>query len=217
MTELSAVPAVSVITATFNRAQVLPGALRSVLRQELSDFEYLIVDDGSSDRTIDALRPFLDDPRIRYMKTANQGQPAALNLGLRSARAPLVAFLDSDDEYKPTHLSLLTRELRSGDYDFLLGSFELIVCSGGPEPQVTDFYNQGRRIPVREIECITGVLFGRRDVFLELGGFRDMAFSDTDLFQRTQQAGYRWKRLDVPTYRYFFGRCADSLAKFQSR
>ncbi len=203
---------VTIVTATYNRAEFLPGAIRSVLAQDQPAFEYLIVDDGSTDQTPEVVRPYLADSRIRYLRTANQGQPRALNLGLRHAAAEVVGFLDSDDELKPDHLSRLSRELRAGGYDFLLGSFELIVPDGGPEPLVTDFYNRERKIPVREIECITGVLFGRREVFRALGGFRDTVFSDTDLFQRLREAGYRWKRVEVPTYRYHFGRSKDSMA-----
>ncbi len=216
MPESSSRAEVTIITATHNRAAVLPGAIRSVLSQDLQAFEYLIVDDGSADQTREAVRPFLADPRLRYLRTPNRGQPQALNLGLRHAAAEVVGFLDSDDELKPDHLSRLSHELSGERYDFLLGSFELIVPDDGPEPLVTDFYNRDRRIPVREIECITGVLFGRREVFRALGGFRDTVFSDTDLFQRLREAGYRWKRVEVPTYRYFFGRCDDSLAITES-
>ncbi|NIR44947.1 MAG: glycosyltransferase family 2 protein, partial [Gemmatimonadetes bacterium] len=104
-------------------------------------------------------------PRVVVRRTANRGQPAALNLGLGIARAPLVAFLDSDDEYEPDHLSLLVGSLHEDDLDFVLASFELIVCSDDPEPRVADFYHPDRSIPVREIECITGVLFGKKAVF----------------------------------------------------
>lgn len=207
---------VTIITATRDRANVLPGAIHSVLSQDLQAFEYLIVDDGSADDTAEVVRPFLTDRRLRYLQTAKRGQPQALNLGLRHASSDVVGFLDSDDELKPDHLSRLSRELSAGGYGFLLGSFDLIVPDGGPEPLVTDFYNRDRKIPVREIECITGVLFGRREVFLAVGGFRDIVFSDTDLFQRLREAGYRWKRVESPTYRYYFGRCDDSLAISQS-
>ncbi len=209
-------PVATIITATYNRAELLGGAIRSVLNQDLPAFEYLIVDDGSTDQTPEVVHPYLVDPRVRYLRASNQGQPRALNLGLRHASAELVGFLDSDDELKSDHLSRLRRELKAGGYDFLLGRFELIVPAGGPEPRVTDFYNRERTIPVREIECITGVLFGRREVFQAVGGFRDVPFSDTDLFQRLREAGYRWTRVDSPTYRYYFGRSRDSLAIRQS-
>ncbi len=209
-------PVATIITATYNRAELLGGAIRSVLNQDLPAFEYLIVDDGSTDQTPEVVHPYLVDPRVRYLRASNQGQPRALNLGLRHASAELVGFLDSDDELKSDHLSRLRRELKAGGYDFLLGRFELIVPAGGPEPRVTDFYNRERTIPVRDIECITGALFGRREVFQAVGGFRDVPFSDTDLFQRLREAGYRWTRVDSPTYRYYFGRSRDSLAIRQS-
>ncbi len=209
-------PRVSVITATYNRGHLLPGAIRSVLGQTLSDLEHIIVDDGSGDGTGDVVDSLSGDPRIRYERTPHRGAPAALNLGLKLAKAPLVAFLDSDDEYKPEHLALLSGELRAGDFDFLLGRFEIITPDDEPNPEVADFYRPGHLISVHEIECITGVLFGKRDVFLEVGGFRDLRFADTDLFQRLRWAGYRWKRLETPTYRYYFDRAGDSLAARES-
>jgi glycosyltransferase involved in cell wall biosynthesis len=205
-------PRISVILTTFNRANVLAAAIASVLNQDDPDFELLIVDDGSSDDTVDVVRPLARDPRVRYIWTPNRKQPAALNLGLRRARGSLVGFLDSDDEYRPNHLSLLSRELHSADLDFVLGRFELVVEKGAAEPVVMDFYNPGRTISAREIECLTGVLFGKRRVFMEVGGFRDMRSADTDLFNRLKRAGYAWKRAETPTYRYFFGRFPDSRA-----
>ncbi len=217
MSKSGTTPSITIVTVTYNRAEFLPGAIRSVLDQDQPSFEYLIVDDGSTDKTPEVVRPYLGDSRVRYLRTSNRGQPQALNLGLQQASADVVGFLDSDDELMPHHVSRLGRELSAGGYDFLLGSFELIVSPGGPEPRVTDFYNRERKIPVREIECITGVLFGRRQVFQAVGGFRDIAFSDTDLFVRLRKAGYRWTRVQSPTYRYHFGRSKDSLAIRQTR
>lgn len=205
-------PEVSVITPTYNRAAILPHAIRSVLYQDMPNFEHIIVDDGSDDDTPAVVRLFASERRLRYLRTPNRGQPSALNLGLHAARGPLVAFLDSDDEYEPNHLSLLSRELRQNACDFVLGRFTVVDCSDDPDPTVADFYNPGRHISIHEIECITGVLFGWRDVFLAMGGFRDRKFADTDLLQRMRAAGYSEGRGTSPTYRYYFGRCADSLA-----
>lgn len=205
-------PRISVILTTYNRAAVIAGAVSSVMQQDHSDFELIIVDDGSEDETFEEIRRFTGDPRVTYIWTPNRKQPAALNLGLRAARGRQVAFLDSDDEYKANHLSLLSEELEAKQLDFLLARFDVIVPNGYDDPRVLDFYRRGRTIPVREIECITGALFGWRSVFLRASGFRNMRSADTDLFNRLKDAGYTWKRVEVPTYDYYFARFSDSRA-----
>ncbi len=99
-------PAVSVVIPTYNRAPLLRRALDSVLRQTFRDFEVLVVDDGSTDETAGMVAE-LRDVRIRYLRQSrNSGVGAARNRGLREARAELIAFLDSDDEWLPEKLAL---------------------------------------------------------------------------------------------------------------
>lgn len=92
-------PLVSVILPTYNRARVLPRAIRSVLNQTFSDLELIIVDDGSTDDTETVVRLFCD-PRILYVRRErNEGVLPARNLGIRRARGSFIAFQDSDDEW----------------------------------------------------------------------------------------------------------------------
>lgn len=98
-------PAVSVVIATYNRAKFLPQTIESVLSQKFQDFELIVVDDGSTDDTKDALRVFA--PRLRYFYQDNQGPSTARNLGVRNAQAPWVAIQDSDDLCLPNHLECL--------------------------------------------------------------------------------------------------------------
>jgi len=97
-------PAVSVIVATYNYGRFLPGALDSLLRQTFTDSEAVVIDDGSTDDTPEAVRPYLADPRFRYVRLDHAGQPAAKNTGVRASAAPLIAFLDADDTWAPTKL-----------------------------------------------------------------------------------------------------------------
>src|SRR5271165_3580154 len=97
-------PAVSIVVATYNYGRFLAGALQSTLAQTYTNFETIIVDDGSEDETEAVAKTFLSDPRIRYHRTPRQGQPKAKNTGIRLSTAPLVAFLDADDLWLPTKL-----------------------------------------------------------------------------------------------------------------
>jgi len=103
---LAELPDISVVLATYNRAACLPRAIASVLAQEGANFELIVVDDASTDGTRAYLET-LRDPRIRAVHAEPNGGPsAARNLGLQAARAELVAFLDSDDAYRPGRLAV---------------------------------------------------------------------------------------------------------------
>jgi glycosyltransferase involved in cell wall biosynthesis len=95
---------VSVIIPTYNRSRLVTRAVRSVLREIEPDDEVIVVDDGSTDDTVSAMAEFR--PRVRYMVLPNGGPGAARNHGIAAATRPLVAFLDSDDEWLPGKLRL---------------------------------------------------------------------------------------------------------------
>ncbi len=105
-------PLVSVVIPTYNREQLLPAAIDSVLAQTYREFEIVVVDDGSTDRTADKIesmsRSISEDggrtPRIRYFHQSNQGQSAARNKGIAEAKGDWIAFLDSDDVWLPEKL-----------------------------------------------------------------------------------------------------------------
>ena len=96
--------AVSAVIPTYNRAQFVGRAVVSALAAIAPGDEVIVVDDGSTDGTEAALAPYRD--RIRYVRMDNRGAGAARNRGVREARHPLVAFLDSDDEWMPDKLRL---------------------------------------------------------------------------------------------------------------
>ena len=96
---------ISVIIPTYNRAGQIPAAVRCVLAQSLAPHEVIVIDDGSTDDTGEALAPLMD--RIRYVKTANRGVSAARNRGIREATGDWIAFLDSDDTW---HTGKLRRQ-----------------------------------------------------------------------------------------------------------
>ncbi|MGB7925667.1 MAG: glycosyltransferase family A protein [Pyrinomonadaceae bacterium] len=105
-------PAVSVIIPTYNAAAYIAEALDSVLAQTFTDYETIVVNDGSPD-TVElerVLEPYLD--RIFYIKQENRGVSGARNTGIRAARAPLVAHLDPDDQWEPEYLAAQVAEMR---------------------------------------------------------------------------------------------------------
>lgn len=114
-------PEISVIIPTYNRAQMLARALRSVLAQTEPDWECLIIDDGSTDDTRAVVESFAE-PRFRYLSQANQGPAAARNNGIPAAQSPYITFLDSDDQMLPEKLALHLEAFRADDQLGLLAS-----------------------------------------------------------------------------------------------
>jgi glycosyltransferase involved in cell wall biosynthesis len=98
---------VSVIIPTFNRGPVLAGAVDSVLAQLVREIEVIVVDDGSTDGTRELVQErYGHERRVRYVYQPNAGASAARNAGLDLANGAYIAFLDSDDAWKPWHLTL---------------------------------------------------------------------------------------------------------------
>lgn len=95
-------PAVSVVIASYNRADYLGATLDSVLAQTFRDFEIVVVDDGSTDNTRQLVESY--GAQVRYYHQQNGGPSAARNFGVEQARAPWIAFQDSDDLSLPNHL-----------------------------------------------------------------------------------------------------------------
>jgi hypothetical protein len=117
-------PRVSVLIPTFEQAHFIRRALESLCAQSFTDWEAVIVDDGSLDHTLEAVAPWLADERIRYLRMArNGGLGAALNAGFDQTNAPLVAYLPSDDVWYREHLAQLVACLEAAPH-------AVLACSG---------------------------------------------------------------------------------------
>lgn len=96
-------PRVSVIMSAHNEERYVRSAIDSILRQTFGDFEFVVIDDGSVDRTAEILKGY-QDPRVRVYHQANQGQSVALNRGIRLASGSFIARMDADDVALPQRL-----------------------------------------------------------------------------------------------------------------
>jgi glycosyltransferase involved in cell wall biosynthesis len=112
-----ALPSISVVVPTYKRPALLGRAVRSILDQSLQDFELIVVDDASGDDTEQTVAAF-SDPRVRYVRhEENRGLAAARNSGIKAALAPLIAFLDDDDDYLPSYLEAMSGRLGAASED----------------------------------------------------------------------------------------------------
>ncbi len=110
-------PSVTIITPVFNRRDVLPRTLDSIYRQTARDFEYIIVNDGSTQNIDDIVIEYMNkvDFPVLYLKKENGGVHTARNAGIREARGEMIAFMDSDDEFTDDAIEKLSEIWNSFD------------------------------------------------------------------------------------------------------
>ena len=198
-------PLVSIILATYNRSDLLPRAVDSVLMQSWHNWELLIIDDGSTDGT-PALLEEIDrlDMRVRVFRPERagagpKGPGPARNRGLRESYGDLVTVLDSDDTYAVDHLNLRVRYmLDHPEVDFIYGGYRAI--GNDAQMLVPDLEDPSIMIPLDEC-IIGGTFFTRRGVIERAGGWDAGYGEDARLFSRIR-ASFVVRKVDYPTYLY---------------
>ena len=187
-------PEVTVLMPAFNASRFIGAAIRSVLRQDFSNFEFLIIDDGSSDETA-AVAGQCGDPRIRLLRhETNRGLIATLNEGLREARAPLVARQDADDLSRRDRLSRQVGHLRTHAGDHAVGSAADLIDE-------RDRFRGALRLPRTRAQlrwdlCFrnpvphSSVMLRRREILDDYGGYPEsIASEDYALWSRLAADG----------------------------
>lgn len=192
-------PIVSIILPTFNRRNLLPRSIDSVIRQSFKDWELIIVDDGSTDNTFELVDSYIKKhENIRYMKHSNRRPPLSQNTGLLAAAGKYISFLGSDDEYKKTYLEERISFMKANpEIDMIHGGVEIIG-----NPYVKDKNDLSKQIHLSEC-VIGGTFFGKRQMFLELDGFNNLKYSDdSEFFERAEQK-FKIAKVNFPTYIYY--------------
>ncbi len=201
---------VSVIMPAYNRAHVIGRAIKSVLAQTYNDFELIIVDDGSSDKTEEVVRSF-DDPRIRFLRhERNRGVCAARNTGIKASQGDFITFLDSDDEFTPARLQEQVSALKKYGANNIFVTGTIFLDDNGARVQTTSkketlcpcqaddiyesFFSAGRNSPQRLVTMMT-----RRQFLDEVGLFDEQlpASEFWDLGLRLAKK-YRYQVIDTP-------------------
>lgn len=139
-------PQVSIIVPTFNRCSLLVRAVKSVLGQTYRDTEVIVVDDGSTDDTLEAVQSLADHRVILVALDGNCGAPAARNAGIATSHGEFVAFLDSDDYWLPDKLERQMGLLQSHP-----------GCGVAYAPH---YYREGDRLVEPAFKCHEGSVFG---------------------------------------------------------
>lgn len=204
----------SIIIPTYNRRQQIKACIDSVLAQTFHDYEIIVVDDGSTDGTAEAIRSY--DDRIRFIQQANRGPAAARNTGIRQATRDYVAFLDSDDLWFPDTLLNYAEAIRRFERPAVIvgESVEYADCppmrKAGSRQTVALLYKNGLDFLARAGVTVfyTGRLVVRKDALEAAGGFvaRRMNSEDNDLMLKLCTAEGLVHLKDPPAYALFRGR-----------
>jgi len=191
---------VSVLMAVYNTDfSSTKRAIDSVLNQDFQDFELIVIDDGSKDNNRESLMHYAEkhEDKIVYIRHANCGQAASINRGVLNSKGEFITIIDSDDEYKPTHLHSCLREMDNAD---LICSKADTIVDTIDDYYVPDKNDLGRTIHIDDV-VLFATLFGRRKVFLSIkfqSGFAaDAAFYEEASFL------FRVKKVSLRTYIYY--------------
>lgn len=178
---------ISAIIPTYNRVQVLPRAIQSVLVQTLPAHEIIIVDDGSTDNTAETVAEQF--PQCRYIEQSNQGVSAARNRGIEVATGEWLAFLDSDDEWLPGKLEAQRDLLQQHSDIKICHTEEIWIRNGKRVNQMKKHAKSGGHIfqnclPLCVISPSSVII--HRSLFEEIGTFDEdlPACEDYDLWLR---------------------------------
>ncbi|MDP2905704.1 MAG: glycosyltransferase [Candidatus Omnitrophota bacterium] len=188
---------VTVLMTVYNGGRFLRQAVESVLAQSYSDFEFLIVDDASSDGSLEIIKAY-QDPRIRIIQNSlNKGQTASLNIGLREARGEFIARIDADDIALPRWLEYQTRVARNGPENAVISSRVGVINENGFVKQLLDIPQTHEGMVLRSLTASPvnhGGSLIKREVILQYGGY-DESFrilADYDLWIRLLHGGVRF-------------------------
>ncbi|TDW29785.1 glycosyltransferase family 2 protein [Cryobacterium psychrophilum] len=166
---------VSVVMAAYNSEYTIGDAIRSVQNQTFLDWELIIVDDASTDRTPDMVRPFLEDPKIQMLvQPMNMGAGAARNTGIGRSKADLIAILDADDLSLPHRLQMQFEEMiQHPQMAVLSGHLAEFGTWGGPIVHHWPVASAEIQARIRrsKMPVAHGASMFRKAAFLAVGGY----------------------------------------------
>lgn len=216
-------PEISVIMACYNHEKYIEEAIQSILSQSYSNFELIVIDDGSTDKSRERIGNY-DDPRIRFFKQHNRGPSSAINAGFNASRGDYIALMSSDDISVSDRLETQIAQLKEFNLDAVFSPPEIIginsenldkdTCpwffgqhfTGTPDLLQVLFF-EGNFICAPSFFC-------RREVIEQTGEFHRglLQLQDMDYWIRVCKGGWKVKNFNAPVlkYRYLFGQNLSS-------
>ena len=205
---------ISVVIPLYNKENQIADTIRSVLAQTCQEYEIVIVDDGSTDRSVDVIKS-IKDSRIRIIQQTNAGVSAARNRGIEETRGEFIAFLDADDEWKTDYLSTQMNLVKKYPHcDIFATNYEFRDSQGKVFPTIINrlpfIQNDGELTNYFEVASCshpplwTSAVMVRKQAILSIGGFPVGVKSGEDLLT--------WARLST---NYKIAYCKETKVLFR--
>lgn len=210
-TDRTAPPAVSIVLPTYNRAHVLPLAIRSVLDQDFRDLELIIVNDNASDNTEEVVKSF-DDPRIRYYRNdPNLRLPRTLNRGFSLARGQYLTWTSDDNMFAPAAIGTMVKVLESGEADFVFTDYEEFAET---DPDGRPLIGRSVKLPdhpdMAKGNSIGACFMYTREVYEQIGDYDPELFLNED-YDYWMRIARQFRLQHIPQSLYYFRRNEESL------
>jgi len=201
---------VSIIIATYNCANYISDAIDSVLKQTYSDYEIIVVDDGSTDKTKEVLKKY--NNIIKYLYQDNQGPGIARNKAIENSTGEYFAFLDADDMWFPDRLAIGVKILDEEPEVGLVHGYDINILGNG---KLTNINNKNKKrilsgyiadnLLLRKVHINGGTVLFRRECIEKIGHLDEnlskIGLEDRDLWYRIARE-YKVKFVDKPLAYY---------------
>jgi glycosyltransferase involved in cell wall biosynthesis len=185
-------PDVSVIITNYNYGKYLSRCIRSCLNQNYVKHEVIVIDDNSTDNSMEVLETFQDNVRI-FKTPKNSGVAFASNLGIKKAKGQFFIRVDADD-FVNSNMCYIMKAFLEANHDTLCVSCDYLLV---------DNYENTIERKYAEIDNISCGIMYRRDLFLELGGYNDnMLHREEEELRKRLGQDYKIDHLKIPFYRY---------------
>ena len=221
-------PLVSIITPSFNQAEFLEATLKSVLSQDYKNLEYIVVDGGSTDGSVDIIRKY-SDQLTWWVSEPDQGQGDAINKGFQHARGEIWAWLNSDDLYYPGVISQAVKTLKTNpDFGMVYGDADLIDVEGKLIGKFSARQTNYKRMLNGYVHIPQQTTFVRAELWKQVGGLDPSFFfaMDYDLWVKLakithlQYIPQRWAAFRLHTEGksiQFDDRCYPEMLRVRQR
>jgi glycosyltransferase involved in cell wall biosynthesis len=215
-------PLVSIVIPTYNCADYIEGAVKSVLNQTYPNIEILVIDDGSKDNTLELLSKYRNE--IIVITQTNQGVSRARNIGIHQAKGKYIANLDADDRWFPNRLEIMIPQLEQGKCNIIISNFYKVNEKRERISNLPAFSNS-YKVPIKnqynsmlyEATSFT-LMISEKKALLEIGGYDESLngeAEDYDLWLRLLKTGATWGYEPTPLAEYMIRQ--NSLSKDYSK
>ena len=193
-------PKISIILATYNRSRLLDRPINSIIKQSFSDWELVIVDDGSCDDTKKHIKEISKkDKRIKHIFSKHKGVAHARNIAIKKCKGDYITFIDSDDAYLKNHLKIHHNYLnKNPSVDMIWGGVKVIGNSKIPDQK------DKNKLVEAENCTLCGTFFIKNEVLKIVKGFPNISYAeDHALYELIKKKGFNIKKVNYKTYRYY--------------